>query len=48
MAACVLVRLGASATHALDVVAAHRPMAGPEQGVQRDLVDAVAIASRTG
>lgn len=47
MAACVLVRLGAGAEEALRVVAAHRPMAGPEQGVQRDLVDAVAAACAT-
>lgn len=47
MAACVLVRLGAGADEALGVVAAHRPMAGPEQGVQRDLVDTVADACRT-
>jgi protein-tyrosine phosphatase len=46
MAACLLVRLGAGAPDALDVVAAHRPMAGPEMGVQRDLVDAVAAATR--
>jgi protein-tyrosine phosphatase len=28
---------------ALDVVAAHRPMAGPEVGAQRDLIDALAV-----
>ena len=36
-AVCVLVRLGASVEQAERVVAAARPMAGPEVGAQRDL-----------
>lgn len=39
MAAAVLVRRGATAREAIDVVAAHRPMAGPEAGVQREFLD---------
>lgn len=42
MAACLLIRLGIDEEAALAHVAAHRPMAGPEAGVQRDLVAAVA------
>jgi protein-tyrosine phosphatase len=38
----VLLSLGMSLHDALDVVAAHRPMAGPEVGAQRDLVEALA------
>jgi protein-tyrosine phosphatase len=41
-AACVLVMLGAEPDEAIDVVAAHRPMAGPEAGSQRLLVEAMA------
>ncbi len=40
IAACVLVALGATAEEALTTVAHSRPMAGPENGPQRDLVDA--------
>lgn len=42
VAVCVLMRHGLSRDDALRVVAAHRPMAGPEVGAQRDLVDALA------
>ena len=41
-AVCVLVRMGLAVESAEYVVAEHRPMAGPEVGVQRDLVRAVA------
>ena len=40
LAVCVLVSLGHDVDDALAVVAAHRPMAGPEVGAQRDLVQA--------
>ena len=40
-AVCVLLNLGLTADVALATVGAHRPMAGPEVGVQRDLVDAI-------
>lgn len=39
LAAAVLVRLGLSPADALEVVAASRPMAGPEAGAQRTLLD---------
>ena len=42
LAVCVLMRLGLGRDEALETVAAHRPMAGPEAGAQRDLVDALA------
>lgn len=42
LAACVLIALGVSAADALTLVAASRPMAGPEVGAQRDLVEAFA------
>lgn len=42
MAAALLMRLGASMTDALSTVAAHRPMAGPEAGAQRDLLELLA------
>ena len=42
LAVCVLMRLGLTRDEALASVAAHRPMAGPEAGAQRDLVDAIA------
>jgi protein-tyrosine phosphatase len=41
LAACVLVAMGVSEGDALAAVAAQRPMAGPEAGVQRQLVTAV-------
>jgi len=41
-AACVLVALGMRPEEALVQVAASRPGAGPEVGVQRDLVSAFA------
>ena len=40
MGTCILVRLGMDADDALSLVAACRPMAGPEAGSQRALVDA--------
>ena len=42
MGTCVLVRLGMTPERALALVAASRPMAGPEAGSQRALVDAFA------
>ncbi|MCU1503748.1 MAG: putative protein-tyrosine phosphatase [Ilumatobacteraceae bacterium] len=42
LAACVLIALGLTAAQALRLVAASRPMAGPEVGAQRDLVAAFA------
>lgn len=42
MAAAVLLRRGVPLEQALDTVAACRPMAGPEAGPQRDLLDAMA------
>jgi Cyclin-dependent kinase inhibitor 3 (CDKN3) len=41
VAVCVLMLHGLPAADALAVVAAHRPMAGPEVGAQRELVDAL-------
>ena len=38
IAVCVLVELGATLADALEIVAASRPMAGPEVGAQRELV----------
>ena len=40
VAVCVLIELGMSLPDALVHVALHRPMAGPEVGAQRDLVNA--------
>lgn len=42
VAACVLIRLGLDESEALALVAASRPMAGPEVGAQVDLVHAIA------
>ena len=42
MGTCVLVRLGMQPEEALALVAASRPMAGPEAGSQRALVEAFA------
>ena len=42
LAVCVLIALGLDAAAALQLVAASRPMAGPEVGAQRDLVEAFA------
>ena len=44
VAVCVLMQHGLGRDEALAVVAAHRPMAGPEVGAQRDLVDELAAA----
>jgi protein-tyrosine phosphatase len=46
IATCLLIELGMEADEALDHVAAHRPMAGPEVGAQRDLVAALAERRR--
>ena len=42
--ACLLVSMGMTVQAALAHVGAHRPMAGPEAGVQRALIDAVHAA----
>jgi protein-tyrosine phosphatase len=42
MAAALLITLGMSTADAITHVAAHRPMAGPEEGVQSALLEAVA------
>lgn len=42
VAVCLLIELGLERDAALAAVAAARPMAGPEVGAQRDLVDMVA------
>ena len=44
-AVCILVRLGVPVDEAAGIVAAARPMAGPEAGSQRELVRAVARAT---
>jgi hypothetical protein len=44
VAVCVLMEHGLDRDAALAVVAAHRPMAGPEVGAQRELVDELAAA----
>ena len=41
IAACLLIGLGMPAKEALENVAAHRPMAGPEVGAQRELVEMI-------
>ncbi len=46
-AVCILVRLGVPLSDAARIVADARPMAGPEAGSQRALVDAVARATPT-
>jgi protein-tyrosine phosphatase len=46
MAACLLIELGLPRDDALALVAASRPMAGPEVGSQRDLVEQVAARQR--
>jgi hypothetical protein len=38
----LLIRLGMTSDAARALVAAHRPMAGPEVGAQQALVDAIA------
>jgi len=42
VATCLLIELGMGRDEALALVAASRPMAGPEVGAQRDLVDEIA------
>jgi protein-tyrosine phosphatase len=46
MAACVLMTMDVEPDDALALVAEHRPMAGPEAGAQRELVDALAASRR--
>lgn len=46
LATCLLITMGMDAGEALAHVAAHRPMAGPEVGAQRTLVDAIAGLAR--
>ena len=47
MAAAVLMTMDVPADDALAIVAEHRPMAGPEAGAQRDLIDALAARYAT-
>ena len=42
IAAAVLITMGSSLEEAVRVVAANRPMAGPEAGAQRELLEALA------
>ena len=42
IAAAVLITMGLSLDDAVTTVAAHRPMAGPEAGAQRELLEALA------
>ena len=44
LAVCLLMEHGVAADDALALVARHRPMAGPEVGAQRELVDELAAA----
>ncbi len=44
LATCLLMSRGFTASEALSSVASHRPMAGPEAGAQRDLIEAVAAS----
>jgi protein-tyrosine phosphatase len=44
MAACILIVMGVERDEALWVVAEHRPIAGPETGAQRDVIDDLAIS----
>jgi protein-tyrosine phosphatase len=46
LATCLLITMGMTTDDALARVAGHRPMAGPEVGAQRLLVDAVAAWAR--
>ena len=46
LAICLLITMGMDADEALAHVAAHRPMAGPEVGAQRTLVDTIAALAR--
>ena len=47
-AVAILLLLGVGVDEALATVAAHRPMAGPEGGAQRELVQQLATSLRTG
>jgi protein-tyrosine phosphatase len=46
VAVCVLMEHGVGRDDALALVARHRPMAGPEVGAQRHLVDELAATLR--
>jgi len=46
LAVCVLMEHGVGRDDALALVARHRPMAGPEVGAQRELVDELAASMR--
>jgi protein-tyrosine phosphatase len=48
LAACLLVAGGVPLADALHTVAAHRPMAGPEVGAQRELVEAFEVFTANG
>lgn len=48
MAAAVLIDLGSSLEEATARVARHRPMAGPEAGAQRDLLEQLATRAASG
>jgi hypothetical protein len=48
IAVAVLLAQGVPLEDALATVAAHRPMAGPEAGAQRDLLDTLAVTLRAG
>src|SRR5690349_15589985 len=43
LAAAILMRMGTPMTSAVEVVARSRPMAGPEAGAQRDLLEATRL-----
>ncbi len=45
IAVALLITLGADHQQALDIVANHRPMAGPEAGAQRELLSALAATA---
>jgi protein-tyrosine phosphatase len=47
VAACLLMTLDVDRDEALHVVATHRPLAGPEAGAQRELIDALAVRLAT-
>jgi hypothetical protein len=47
LAVAVLMHMGVPQTQALSIVAAARPLAGPEAGAQTDLLERLATATRT-
>ena len=46
LAVCLLMEHGLERDTALELVARHRPMAGPEAGAQRELIDALAASRK--